>query len=381
MNVSRGCAPRGHRLPTIGVLALAIAGCPVAPTSTNLCDQPGVICTIAGTGRSQFDGDGRPASRTSFYFPTDVEFDSLGRPLILDSNNQRIRRINSDTSVQTIIGVGEEDSPTDGALAADTPLHHATDLAPDSAGRIYIAGGHAPVVFRIDTDDRVDLVAGSGEFGNDGDGDPALSARLSGPYGVLPLGDGAFYVSDIEVDVVRFVDAEGSISTVAGTGARGYTGDGGSATLAQLSGPGHLARDAQGDLYICDVNNHVIRRFTADGTLTTFAGSGVAGFSGAGGPAVNATLNTPSDLRFASNGDLFVADTGNNVIRRIDRAGHITTVVGTGTVGFAGDEGAASACRLNAPSGVNFDAQGNMWIADTLNQRVRRVAGFLDEAK
>lgn len=360
-----------------------LVGCPgagVGPTSTNPCDQTGVICTVAGTGQSVFDGDGRPALRTSFYFPEDVEFDLAGRPLILDASNQRIRRINEDTSVQTIIGVGEEDSPVDGALAVDTPLHHASDLAPDATGRIYVAGNHAPVVFRIDVDDRVYVLAGSGELGNDGDGGPATAARVSAPYGVLPLDDGAFFFSDVETNVVRFVDSTGIITTVAGNGTRGYTGDGGPGPSGQLSGPTRLAHDEQGGVYFCDTNNHVIRRLRNDGVLTTLAGSGVAGYSGDGGPAIAAQLNTPSDLRFASNGDLYVADTGNNVIRRIDRDSVITTVVGSGTAGFDGDGGAGGACRLNGPTAVNFDALGNMWIADTLNQRVRRVAGFLDAA-
>jgi len=361
-------------------LAVFLSGCPTAPVppiSTNPCDQSGVICTVAGTGRSLFDGDGRPALRTSFYFPVDVDFDSEGRALILDENNFRVRRINTDTSVQTIMGLGEEGSPTDGALAVDTLLHHASDLGMDSAGRMYVGGNHEPIVFRIDLDDRVDVLAGNGQFGNDGDGGPAKSAKLSAPYGVLPLDDGSFYFSDIDAHVIRFVDASGTIHTAAGDGTRGYSGDGGPGNQARLNGPTRLSRDADGSIYFCDTNNHVIRRLATDGVITTFAGTGEPGYSGDGGPATAATFRAPHDLRFSPRGDLFVADTENHVIRRIDRDGVVTTVVGSGLAGFEGDEGQAGVCRLNGPGGVNFDEHGHAWIADTLNQRVRRVAGFL----
>lgn len=370
-------------LACVGLAAL-IGGCPGAtPVSeyTSPCDQPGVICTVAGTGRSLFDGDGRPALRTSLYFPLDVDFDSAGRPLILDWNNLRVRRINDDTSVQTIIGLDFEDAPVDGALAADTPLHHASDIEVDSLGRMYLAGYHFPGIFRLDLDDRVQVLAGSELYGNAGDGGSATQASLSSPYGVLPLDNGSFYFADIDAHVVRFVDSIGIINTVAGNGTRGYSGDNGLGTQAKLNGPTRLALDNEHNLYFCDTNNHVIRRLSADGIISTFAGTGEIGYSGDGGSAVSAKFNVPYDLRFVANGDLFIADTGNHVIRRIDPSGTVTTVVGTGVAGFSGDEGDARSCQLNGPAGVNFDAQGNLWISDTFNQRVRRVARLVSLAQ
>ncbi len=342
-----------------------------------VCDGRGVICTVAGTGQSLFDGDGKLALQTSFYYPLDIAFDENGTPLILDFNNFRVRRITHDDKIATFMGRGEEDYPEEGALASETALHHASDIAMDSEGRLYVAGGHAPVVFLVDADDRVRIVAGNGDFGSDGDGGLALNARFMTPYGVVPDNAGGFYVSDSDAHVVRYIDAEGTIATVAGNGTAGYSGDDGPGPQAQLNNPTRMALDAAGRLHVCDTYNHAIRVVETDGTIRTLAGTGEPGYTGDGGVGSAAMLNTPFDLRFAPNGDLYVADRENHVIRRIDSDGIITTVVGTGTPGFTGDEGDAETCQLNRPSGVNLASDGSLWIADTYNQRIRRVSGFL----
>jgi len=335
---------------------------------------------VAGTGLSLFDGDGEAALDTSFYYPLDIEFDRTGRTLILDFNNLRVRRINDDGTIETYMGLGFEDVPVEGALAWETPLHHASDIETDGGGRLYVAGDHVPVVFLVDLDDRVRVVAGNGEFGNDGDGGSALDARMVAPWGVLPDDRWGFYIGDKEAHVVRYVDADGTIHTVAGNAARGYSGDGGPGIEAQLNSPTRMALDRQGRLYVCDTDNNAVRRVNTDGTIQAFAGTGTLGYSGDGGPAVEAELDTPYDVRFGPDGALYVADTGNNVIRRIGADGIIETVVGTGASGFEGDRGMASECLLNRPTGINFAADGSLWIADAYNHRVRRVAGFVTES-
>jgi sugar lactone lactonase YvrE len=276
------------------------------------------------------------------------------------------------------MGQDFEAPPVNGALAVDTPLHHASDMKFGVDGNLYIAGDHVPLVFRVGTDDRVLILAGSGDSGYDGDGGPALEAKLTSPYGVLPTNGGAFYFTDIDAQVVRYVDTQGLIHTVAGTGVPGYFGDGGPGTAAQISGPARLQADADGNLFFCETRNHVVRRLDRTGTISTFAGTGERGYSGDNGPATAAQFNSPYDLRFAPNGDLYIADSGNSVIRRIDHNGIVTTVAGTSTAGFAGDGGQALGCRMNRPSGLAFDTDGSMWIADTFNQRVRRIAAFLN---
>ncbi len=166
------------------LVTLFTFGCETStsPPMTDPCEVPGTICTVAGTGFSLFDGDGKAALETSFYFPLDVCFDQLGRPLILDWNNLRIRRINDDGTIETFMGQDFEGAPSDGALAVETPLHHASDIETAVSGSLYVAGDHVPVVFRVDTDNRVFTVAGTTEFGNDGDGGPAVEARLTTPF-------------------------------------------------------------------------------------------------------------------------------------------------------------------------------------------------------
>jgi len=364
--VTRTLTPTATRTPTS------------RPTATTPpCDTPGVICTVAGSGLAAFDGDGKPALRTAFYFPFDVAFDRAGRALILDFNNLRLRRINYNGTIQTVMGTDFEGAPGEGGLASETALHHASSIEVDQAGMWYIAGYHAPYVFRVGTDERVSVLAGIDDVGYRGDGGPARDATLSLPYGVLPTNDGGFYIADFEAHVIRYVDSAGIIRTVAGTGVAGYSGDGGAAIAATLNGPTRLALDARGALYFCDTKNHAVRRLDREGIITTIAGDGIPGYAGDGGPATEAQLTEPYDLEFSSTGDLYVADSGNNVVRRIGADRIISTVVGTGERGFSGDGGPADNCKLNKPTGIEFSAGGDLWISDTLNQRVRRVARFV----
>ena len=391
----------------IDAVTATLVGCPATPTSTPKnpptnsatatptpsavstgsatatpanCHDDGIICTVAGDGRAgPYD--------TSFYYPIDLAFDRSGKLLIMDWNNVRLRRLNDDGTMTTIMGLMDDEgnpiegAPIDGALASDTPLHHASDIEFDDAFNMYVAGDHVSVVFRVGTDDRVFAVAGKRDldgsfiYGYSGDHGPALQAELGVPFGVLPDRLGGLYISDVDACVVRYVDPQGMITTVAGTGEPGYSGDGHPGTQAQLAGPSRLKFGPDGNLYFCETKNHVIRRLHPDGTIDTFAGTGSRGYRD--GPAIAAQFDTPYDLRFAPNGDVYVADTGNNVIRRIDTAGMVTTVVGNHDGGFDGDGGPASGCLLRRPSAIIFDAEGSMWIADTSNERVRRVWHYL----
>lgn len=354
-----------------------------APTNTPAqadCAVDGVICTVAGTGMSVFDGDGRDALATSFYYPLDVVFQPDGRVIVNDWNNLRARLIDGDGTVRTIIGTGEESEPQDGLPAIDTPLHHASDFAFDADGRMLIAGNHVPYVYRVDLDQRVYIVAGNGAVGSDGDGGEARAASWVSPFGVLPAPDGGFWVSDVDGHNIRHVGADGIVERFAGTGSRGYSGDGGDALDAQLAGPTRMAFDAGGDLIFCDTSNHVLRRVRADGTIETFAGTGAPGYSGDGGPAAAAQLWNPYDLAVADDGTIFIAESGSHVVRAIDRQGIIRTVAGTGMAAFGGDRGPATAAQLRRPSGLALAADGSLWIADTLNHRIRRIAGTVPES-
>jgi hypothetical protein len=339
------------------------------------CDDPGIICTVAGTGMSVFDGDGRDALDTSFYYPLDIVFqpdDQL--PIIDDWNNLRGRRIEADGSVRTIIGTGFEANPEDGALATETSLHHASELAFDEEGGILVAGNHVPFVFRVGLDQRIEIVAGSGEYSSTGDGGPALEASWITPFGVLADGNGGFWVTDSDAHTIRHVDASGVVRATAGDGSRGYSGDGGPAVDAQLDGPTRMILDRDGNLVFCDTGNDVVRRILPDGTIETIAGTGRPGYSGDGGPALEAKLSGPYDIVMANDGTIYLADSGNDAIRKIDTDGMIATVAGDGSAGFAGDRGPATRAQLHQPSGLAIAPDGSLWIADTLNHRVRRIA-------
>ncbi len=221
----------------------------------------------------------------------------------------------------------------------------------------------------------IDTVAGDGTPGYNGDGRTATEAQLNAPSGAALDAEGNLYIADTSNHRIRRTDAAGNMTTVAGSGAQGYSGDGGPAVAAQLNAPSGVAVDAAGNLYIADTGNHRIRVVDAAGNIDTVAGSGVQGYSGDGGLAVAAQLNAPSSVAVDTEDNyLYIADTGNQRIRKVDAAGNIDTVAGNGTQGFSGDGGPAVAAQLNAPSGVAVDAEGAyLYIADTGNQRIRKV--------
>ena len=185
---------------------------------------------------------------------------------------------------------------------------------------------------------------------------------------------GNLYIADTGNNRIRKVSATGIITTVAGNGSAGYSGDGGPATSAQLDGPEGVAVDGSGNLYIADTCNNRIRKVSATGIITTVAGNGSAGYSGDGGPATSAQLSLPAGVAVDGSGNLYIADSGNNRIRKVSATGIITTVAGNGSPGYSGDGGPATSAQLNQPAGVAVDASGNLYIADSSNNRIRKVS-------
>lgn len=342
------------------------------------CGSPGTICTVIGTGDRGFNGENLVAAQAQLYFPFDLGFDPQGRLNVLDLNNFRIRRLDSDGRLRTLMGDGTESTViTEGVPARDQTLHHAYSVAFDAAGNLYIAVAHVFVVLKVDTAGLLWIVAGDGNEGHAGDGGPARAARLGGLQGVAVHPSGApVWIADSTNNCIRRVDASGTITTIAGQpGTAGYAGDGGPAVDARLWLPGRVRYDALRDvLLIADTQNHVIRRVTADGVITTLAGNGRGGFSGDGGPATQAQLNLPYDAAYGNDGALYVADAANNRIRRVSPAGVISTYAGTGSDEASGDGGGARDAGLWRPSALVFDAAGDLWVADTFGCRVRRIA-------
>ena len=361
----------------IALLLLVVVGCQSDDVATCPTGGTGSICTVMGTGLSGFTGDGDVPSKTAIYYPTDLAYDGEGRLLVIDWSNLRLRRVDHDGRVRTILGTGREDTDTlaIGAPALETPLHHAFSLALDGAGQIFLAASHLPVIMRVDVDMRVWVAAGQTTPGYSGDGGPAQDARLDTPSGVAVAESGVpLYIADTANHCIRRVDAGGTIETIAGNGTPGYSGDGGPAKDARLNAPFRVHLDAQsGDLYICDTGNHCVRRIDVSGVITTLAGTGTPGFGGDGGLANQAALDSPYDARVGPDGELYIADTYNNRVRRVDAEGVITTLAGTGVAGYKGDGGPAGRADLSHPFALVFDPAGNLLVADTYNSVIRRV--------
>ena len=250
----------------------------------------------------------------------------------------------------------------------------------DSSGNLFIADTNNDRIRKVDTSGNIITVAGTGTFAFGGDGGLATSAQLVFPPGVALDSSGNLFIADNGNHRIRKVDSSGNISTVAGTGATaalsgGFSGDGGPATSAQLLFPTGVVVDPSGNLFIADNDNHRIRKVDTSGNISTVAGTGTAGFSGDGGPATNAQLKFPFGVALDSSGNLFIGDGNNHRIRNVDTSGNIITVAGTGTAGFSGDGGPATSAQLHTAAGVAIaiDSSGNLFVADNGNNRIRKV--------
>jgi hypothetical protein len=375
----------------VAAAMLALSGCggdsSSGPGPQPYNPQPGDITSYAGTGIPGLGPDGLDPQQTAFYTPMDLTFGPDNLPYIIDFNNHRVRTIRSGV-VETVIGTGEIGDAPEG-LATQVRLNHPTNIAFDPAGNLILAAWHNSKVMKMDMSTKMlTRYAGDGSRAFFGDGGPAISCKLDLPVGLAidPI-TGETYISDEANVRIRKIDTLGNINTICGTGVRGYFGDGGPATAAQLNMPagqsapavGRIAY-ANGFVYIADYLNNRIRRVnTTTNIIDTIAGNGTAGYSGDGGPATSAMLNNPSDVEVDALGNVYIADTYNSVIRKVDTSGYITTVVGVyhpyteGAVYYAGDNGPAAAASLDRPHGIAFDSVGNLYIADSYNNRVRKV--------
>jgi NHL repeat len=236
------------------------------------------------------------------------------------------------------------------------------------------AGSTAAMAQAISRLPLINTIAGNGTAGDSGDSGPAASAELNTPYGVTIDSAGNLYIADTANNRIREVaPGTGVITTVAGNGTAGYSGDSGPATSAELHSPAGIALDTAGNLYIADQGNDVIRKVSASGTITTVAGNNAVGYSGDNGLATNATLYAPAGVFVDSAGNLYIADEGNNRIREVNPSGIITTIAGTGAPGYSGDNGPATSATLKQPSAVVEGSGGNLYIADTGNDVIRQV--------
>ena len=328
--------------------------------------------TIAGTGEFGYSGDGGPATQAQLSRPSGLAVDGSGNVYVADYWDHRVRRINASGRIQTIAGTGHEGFSGDGGLATQARLSGPSGLAVDSAGNVYVADRGNHRVRRIDPSGQIETIAGTGHGGYSGDGGPATQARLSEPFGLAVDGLGNVYVADKADHRVRRIDPSGQIETIAGTGHRGYSGDGGPAAEAQLHDPVALAVDGSGNVYVADYWNHRVRRIDPSGQIETIAGTGEYGYSGDGGPATQAQLSVPHGLAVDGSGNVYVADSENHRVRRIDASGRIETIAGTGEYGYSGDGGPATQAQLSQPTTLTMGGSSRILVAG--HHRIRGVS-------
>lgn len=353
--------------PTL-VLAI-LAG--VSLTGTEAYGQ--IINTIAGTGSGGFSGDSGPATAAQFRNPSSAKFDTSGNLYVADYNNHRIRKISPSGIVSTIAGTGVASYSGDGGPATAAALNSPVALALDIAGNLYFSDRGNNRIRKVSTTGVITTIAGTGAATYTGDGGAATAATINYPGGLNTDAAGNIYLADENNSVIRKIDvSSGIITTIAGTGATTYSGDGGAATAAELNKPKDVYVAASGEIYIADYNNNRVRKISTSGIITTVAGTGTAGFSGDGGSALGAQISHPLSVWVDAAGDILFSDSWNNRVRKINYAGTITTFAGDGLFGYSGDGGPATAAALRNPT-ITADGVGNVYLAEDGSHRIRKI--------
>ena len=337
-----------------------------------------IITTAVGTGEKGFAGDGGPASAALLNGPFDVAFDRAGNLFFSDTFNNRIRRVDAGTGViTTVAGNGDKGFSGDRGPAAAASLNEPYGVAVDQAGNLYIADRLNRRVRRIDAATGIiTTVAGTGDAAYSGDGGPSTRAGLAEPNGLAFSPDERLlYITDVADNRVRAVNLAASvITTFAGTGAAEHSGDGGPASAAGTFGARAVKVGLDGTIYILERQGSSLRAVDpGTGIITTVAGTTARGYSGDGGPAIAAVFDAPKEMAIDRDGSLLIVDTENHAIRRIDRGTGVVTNLAGGRQGSGGDGGPATAAGLDRPHGAVVGPDGAVYIGDTNNHRIRKV--------
>ena len=333
----------------------------------------GTIRTIAGDDYLHSIGDGSGATAAELNQPSAVAVDSLGDLFIGDTGTQRVRQVAPAGAIATVAGTGVALPGGEATPSTATTLFSPMGVAVDQYGNLLIAETGAHRIRQVSTGGRIYTIMGTGVAGVGPESMPATETQLRAPRGLCLDRAGTLYVADTANHRVLQSPQGGVVTTAAGNGAPGAGGDGGPARLAQLNQPGACTVDSAGNLYIADTWNHRIRKVDAAGAIATVAGAGAAGYSGDEGPATAASLNAPQGVAADDNGNIYISDTGNNLIRLVTPDGVIHTIAAIGAAGFAGDGGPALSAQIDAPGGILLDGAGDLYFADTGNNRIRRL--------
>ncbi len=339
-----------------------------------------IITTVVGNGTAGYSGDGGQATNAELNYPFRVAFDAIGNMYIADTTNMRIRKVSTTGVITTLAGNGIKGYAGDGGAATAAELNTPTDVAIDTEGNLYITDFSNSRIRKVNTLGIISTFAGTGIAGFSGDGGLASVAELQYPMSITIDVTGNLYIADHANFRIRKINTSGIITTIAGTGTAGYSGDGGQATSAKINSSYGLTVDAVGNIYIADTHNHRIRQVNTLGVISTLAGTGNAGYNGDNIPATSSELYSPAKVAADAMGNVYIADNGNSLIRKVNTAGIITTIAGVttgaGTLanqGYSGDGGQATSAELHNPKGVTINAMGNLYMADAYNNVIREV--------
>jgi sugar lactone lactonase YvrE len=335
------------------------------------------ITTVAGNGTGGFSGDGGLATSATLFSPNGVAFDKTGNYYFTDEQNNRVRKVDISTGIiTTVAGNGTSAYSGDGGAATSASLNWPIGVVVDDSGNIYIGDFQNNVVRKVyATTGKICTVAGNGTAGFTGDGGPAISAELNATRFIALDSVGNLYIADANNNRIRkIIKSTGIISTIAGTGIAGFSGDGGLAGAAELNYPYGIVLDKKGNVYVADQANNRIREINiSTGIINTVAGNGTAGYTGDGGMATSAELHGPNTMTVGLTGNILISDTYNQVIRKVFvSSGIITTIAGNGIAGYSGDGGPATSAQLHYPAGIVLQ-KGDLYIPDWGNNRIRKI--------
>jgi hypothetical protein len=332
------------------------------------------ITTFAGNGTYGFNGDGGQATAAELNDLEGVSCDGSGNLYIADLLNYCVRTVNTSGVINAFAGIpGTVGFSGDGGQATAAELGHVAGVYVDALGNVFIGDDGNNRIRKVTASGIISTVAGNGTGGFSGDGGIATAAEISGPYDIITDGAGNIYFADFSNHRIRKINTSGIISTIAGNGTQGFSGDDGPATAAELNHPIGLTLNGSGNLIIADQNNNRVRELNGSGIISTICGTGVAATTGDGGQATAAAINWPAKPIVDAAGNIYISGYMGCNVRKINTSGIISTIAGTGGVGFSGDGGPATAACLANPQGICSDAAGNMYIADQGNRRVRKI--------
>lgn len=372
-------------LPTASTLPLVIQFGSVSSPSVNLAvrqprESDYIVRRVAGNGQAGLVGDGGPAIAARLSIPRDIAVDTTGNLFIADLGNNRIRKVDTNGTITTIAGTDPRGFDGDGGPATAARLFYPTGIAVDAGGNVYFTDRANLRVRKVNREGVISTVAGDGRYGHTGDGGLATSASLITPAGIAVDANGNIYVASWDDSRIRKISPQGVITTIGDTNAPARCRSNLSGIIqASLIVNGGLAVDRSGNLFVADFCQNQIRKISPAGVMTTVAGNGTQGSAGDRGPAVAAQLSGPTDVAVDGTGNLFIADYQNARIRKVSTDGTISTFAGTGVRGTEGDGGPAIAAQFGDPVGITVDASGNVYTSETnLNQRVRKIGVGVD---